>query len=392
MVDWVILLLCAILGLAVGALIVFWLERTKLTSLERRNALLESENNHLTAQVGSQQEQLEALQQRLTSEFENIANRVLKSRSEEFSQSNERQIGTLLKPLQTEIDNFKRQVSEAYGKEMREKIQLGEQLKHLLALNQQVSADAQNLARALKGESKTQGNWGEMVLERLLEMSGLQEGAHFSREQVLQSGEGRTLRPDVILQLPDNKHLVIDSKVSLTAYERYVAATEDDVRAVALKSHLDSINKHVSELSGKNYANLYGIDSPDFVLMFIPVEASFTLAMQADGSIFEKALQKNVVIVCPTTLLATLRTVASVWKHENQTRNAIEIAQKSGQLYDKLVGFVDDMDRIKASLNNAQKAYTDAYNKLSDGRGSALTTARKIKELGAKTTKSLPED
>ena len=392
MVDWVILLLCAILGLAVGALIVFWLERTKLTSLERRNALLESENNHLTAQVGSQQEQLEALQQRLTSEFENIANRVLKSRSEEFSQSNERQIGTLLKPLQTEIDNFKRQVSEAYGKEMREKIQLGEQLKHLLALNQQVSADAQNLARALKGESKTQGNWGEMVLERLLEMSGLQEGAHFSREQVLQSGEGRTLRPDVILQLPDNKHLVIDSKVSLTAYERYVAATEDDVRAVALKSHLDSINKHVSELSGKNYANLYGIDSPDFVLMFIPVEASFTLAMQADGSIFEKALQKNVVIVCPTTLLATLRTVASVWKHENQTRNAIEIAQKSGQLYDKLVGFVDDMDRIKASLNNAQKDYTDAYNKLSDGRGSALTTARKIKELGAKTTKSLPED
>ena len=379
-----------VLGLLAGAMAVLVLERRKLSESERRNARLETDNAHLSEQVTGQEQALRQLQEQLTSEFENISNRILKTRSQEFSDANGKQLGDVLMPLRKDIEDFKKQVSDSYDRELRDNASLRAELTELTKLNQKVSAEANNLARALKGESKTQGNWGEVVLERVLELSGLQEGREFRREAIRHTDEGQTFRPDVIVDLPDKKQLVIDSKVSLTAYERYISAEEDD-RQKALADHLASLKKHVRELAGKNYANLLGINSPDFVMMFVPIEASFSLALQADPDLFNYALRSNIVIVSPTTLLATLRTVASVWKQENQTRNALEIARKSGALYDKLVGFTEDFQKVKSSLDSAQRVYDTAYSKLYTGKGNVLTTAEKIKELGAKTSKSLPE-
>ncbi|MBP5319202.1 MAG: DNA recombination protein RmuC [Paludibacteraceae bacterium] len=379
-----------VLGLLAGAMAVLVLERRKLSESERRNARLETDNAHLSEQVTGQEQALRQLQEQLTSEFENISNRILKARSQEFSDANGKQLGDVLMPLRKDIEDFKKQVSDSYDRELRDNASLRAELTELTKLNQKVSAEANNLARALKGESKTQGNWGEVVLERVLELSGLQEGREFRREAIRHTDEGQTFRPDVIVDLPDKKQLVIDSKVSLTAYERYISAEEDD-RQKALADHLASLKKHVRELAGKNYANLLGINSPDFVMMFVPIEASFSLALQADPDLFNYALRSNIVIVSPTTLLATLRTVASVWKQENQTRNALEIARKSGALYDKLVGFTEDFQKVKSSLDSAQRVYDTAYSKLYTGKGNVLTTAEKIKELGAKTSKSLPE-
>lgn len=264
-------------------------------------------------------------------------------------------------------------------------------MRKLSLLNAQVSEEANNLTKALKGNVKKQGNWGEVVLERVLERSGLSKGQEYEREQVVEGGDHSVQRPDVIIRLPENKHIIIDSKVSLVAYERFMSADSEEMQIAHLKEHILSLRSHIKLLSDKNYQNAFNINTPDFVLMFLPIEASFSVAVQGDNDIFAYAWERNIVIVSPTTLLATLRTIASIWKQENQTKNAQEIARLSGTLYDKFIGFTEDMLKIKSNIDRAANSYDDAFKKMKEGNGNIIRTAEKIKELGAKTgNKSLP--
>lgn len=355
-------------------------------------ATVEANHAHLSEQLATQKTELVEQQKKLTTEFENIANKILKERAAELSATSEKNIGAILNPLGEKITDFKKQVEDAFNTEMRDKVSLKEQLKTLTEQNVRISDEANNLTKALKGEVKTQGNWGEMILERVLETSGLTKGLEYEREKVVEGAQGEIYRPDVILNLPDSKHIIIDSKVSLVAYERMSSAVTDEEYKQALKEHLSSLRKHVRELADKNYQHAIGINTPDFVLLFIPIEASFSVAVQADQALFAEAWDRKIVIVSPTTLLATLRTVASIWKQENQTKNALEIARLSGTLYDKLVGFVTDWNKVKENLDKAGKSCDDAMNKLKEGNGNVFRTADKIKQLGAKATKDLPID
>jgi len=366
--------------------------RAELSEKMTLLATVEANNLNIKEQLATQRTELLELQQKLTVEFENIANKILKERAAELSATSEKNIGAILNPLGDKIADFKKQVENAFNAEMRDKVSLKEQLKTLTEQNVRISDEANNLTKALKGESKTQGNWGEMILERILETSGLTKGIEYEREKVVEGAQGETYRPDVILNLPDSKHIIIDSKVSLVAYERMISAVTDEEYKQALKDHLISLKKHVRELADKSYQNSMGVNTPDFVLLFIPIEASFSVAVQADQTLFSDAWDRKIVIVSPTTLLATLRTVASIWKQENQTKNALEIARLSGTMYDKLVGFVADWDKVKENLDRAGKSCDDAMNKLKEGNGNVFRTADRIKQLGAKATKDLPID
>ena len=346
----------------------------------------------LKEQLAEQKQAMADLQKRLTTEFENMANRILKERAAELSETSKKDLGAILNPLKDNIAEFKQQVHEAYSLEMRDKAGLREQLKLLTEQNARISDEANNLTKALKGDVKQQGNWGEIVLERVLEMSGLHIGREFEREAVSKDDNDANKRPDVIVHLPDNKHVVIDSKVSLVAYDRLVNAPDNAAYETALKDQVSSLKKHVNELAAKNYPNLPGLNAPDFVLMFVPIEAMFSVAVDADKNLFAYAWEKKIVIVSPTTLLATLRTIASIWQQENQTKNAFEIARLGGVLYDKMVGFIDDFQKIKRSLEAADKAYNDALGKMSTGKGNMLNTATRIKELGAKAGKTIPQN
>ena len=346
----------------------------------------------LKEQLAEQKQAMADLQKRLTTEFENMANRILKERAAELSETSKKDLSAILNPLKDNIAEFKQQVREAYSLEMRDKAGLREQLKLLTEQNARISDEANNLTKALKGDVKQQGNWGEIVLERVLEMSGLHIGREFEREAVSKDDSDANKRPDVIVHLPDNKHVVIDSKVSLVAYDRLVNAPDNAAYETALKDQVSSLKKHVNELAAKNYPNLPGLNAPDFVLMFVPIEAMFSVAVDADKNLFAYAWEKKIVIVSPTTLLATLRTIASIWQQENQTKNAFEIARLGGVLYDKMVGFIDDFQKIKRSLDAADKAYNDALGKMSTGKGNMLNTATRIKELGAKAGKTIPQN
>ena len=346
----------------------------------------------LKEQLAEQKQAMADLQKRLTTEFENMANRILKERAAELSETSKKDLGAILNPLKDNIAEFKQQVHEAYSLEMRDKAGLREQLKLLTEQNARISDEANNLTKALKGDVKQQGNWGEIVLERVLEMSGLHIGREFEREAVSKDDNDANKRHDVIVHLPDNKHVVIDSKVSLVAYDRLVNAPDNAAYETALKEQVASLKKHVNELAAKNYPNLPGLNAPDFVLMFVPIEAMFSVAVDADKNLFAYAWEKKIVIVSPTTLLATLRTIASIWQQENQTKNAFEIARLGGVLYDKMVGFIDDFQKIKRSLDAADKAYNDALGKMSTGKGNMLNTATRIKELGAKAGKTIPQN
>lgn len=346
----------------------------------------------LKEQLAEQKQAMADLQKRLTTEFENMANRILKERAAELSETSKKDLSAILNPLKDNIAEFKQQVHEAYSLEMRDKAGLREQLKLLTEQNARISDEANNLTKALKGDVKQQGNWGEIVLERVLEMSGLHIGREFEREAVSKDDSDANKRPDVIVHLPDNKHVVIDSKVSLVAYDRLVNAPDNAAYETALKEQVASLKKHVNELAAKNYPNLPGLNAPDFVLMFVPIEAMFSVAVDADKNLFAYAWEKKIVIVSPTTLLATLRTIASIWQQENQTKNAFEIARLGGVLYDKMVGFIDDFQKIKRSLDAADKAYNDALGKMSTGKGNMLNTATRIKELGAKAGKTIPQN
>jgi len=354
-------------------------------------ATLNNININLVEKLDNQKNEIESLQKRLTTEFENIATRILKDRSDEFTVYNHKNLSEILNPLKERIQLFEKKVDETYDKELRDKISLREEVRKLTELNTRVSEEANNLTKALKGDVKKQGNWGEVILERVLERSGLTKGQEYEREVVVEGADHSVQRPDVIIHLPDNKHIVIDSKVSLVAYERLMSAETENQRISFLKDHIGSLRNHVKLLGEKNYQNAQNINTPDFVLMFLPIEASFSVAVQGDSEIFGYAWERKIVIVSPTTLLATLRTISSIWKQENQTKNAQEIARLSGALYDKFIGFAEDMARIKANIDRTSGAYDDAMKKMKDGSGNIIRTAEKIKELGAKTgNKSLP--
>lgn len=340
--------------------------------------------------VLQQKKETERMQQRLTAEFENIANRVLLQRQEDLSAQSRKQISDMLQPLNERIKDFREQVNQAFSQETREKASLQAELRQLIELNRTLSKDATDLTHALKGDVKKQGNWGEFILEKVLEASGLRKGIEYEREVVVHGVEGDTLRPDVILRMPDNKQIIIDSKVSLVAYEQLQHAEGEEQCKVLLKAHVDSLKQHVKELYDKQYQRATGLNTPDFVLMFVPIEASYSVAIQADSSLYDYALERKIVIVSPTTLLATLHTVSYVWKQENQSKNAQEIARLAGAMYDKLCGSLEDFQKVQKSLDAAQTACNETIKKLSEGNGNVLRTADRIRELGAKASKSLP--
>ena len=346
----------------------------------------------LNEKIEEAQENKEEIEKRLTKEFENLAHKILDLNSEKFKKQNKEQIDTLLNPLSEQIEKFKKKVEDTNEKGVERNAMLMQKIISLESLNNKLSQDALNLTNALKGDSKTQGDWGESRLELLLEKSGLTNGVHFSTQGGYKDVEGKLKKPDFIINLPDNKHLIIDSKVSLTAYVEYYNAEDELTEQQAIKRHLDSIKRHYVELSDKDYPNLYGINAPDHVLMFVPNEPALMLALNEDKNLYLNALEKNIVLVSASTLLATLSTVASIWKQEDQKRNALEIAKEGGLLYDKFEGFVQDLIKVGKSLKNSKDSYEDAMSKLTDGRGNIIKKIENLKDLGAKTKKSLPQN
>ncbi|MDA7557904.1 DNA recombination protein RmuC [Flavobacteriaceae bacterium] len=348
------------------------------------------EYNNLEKINLTREAELEKRQEQLRKDFEILATKILDEKSEKFTLQNKENIKQILNPLQDKIQLFEKKVEDTQIRSVKMHSALEEQLKGLKDLNQQMTKEATNLTKALKGDSKMQGNWGELVLERVLEKSGLEKDREYFVQQSFNLPDGTRVLPDVVLYLPDNKKMIIDSKVSLTDYERYVNA-EDHERPHFLKAHINSIRKHVDQLSEKKYEDLYDIESPDFVLLFVPIEPAFAIAINEDNSIYNKAFEKNIVIVTPATLLATLRTVDTMWNNEKQQRNAIEIARQAGALYDKFEGLVSDLMGVGKKIDAAKTDYSAAMNKLVEGRGNLITSVEKLKKLGAKAKKSLPE-
>jgi DNA recombination protein RmuC len=364
------------------------------TQLAQANQQLESVKSYYQSQQEKLQEQkveVEQIRTQFQREFENVAEKLLKEKSKEFIDVNRNNLDMILTPLKENLKAFEDKVEKVYNMEAAERNTLKGVITQLMDLNKQISDEAQNLTKALKGDNKKQGNWGEVILERVLERSGLVRDQEYRVQAAMQTTDGTRYQPDVIIDLPDDKHLVIDSKVSLIAYERLVNADTEEDRKLFAKAHIESIRNHIGGLSSKKYHDLYKINSPDFVLLFVPIESSFSIAVQLDGELFNYAWDKKVVIVSPSTLLATLRTIASMWKQERQNRNVLEIARLSGDMYDKFVGFLGDMDSIGRNINQTQSAYNTALNKLSEGRGNLTTTAEKIKKLGAKADKQIDQ-
>ena len=354
---------------------------SKNTLIDTLNSKLDEESKRLIEQ-----------QKQLQTQFENMANEIFEKKSEKFAEQNQKNIDLILKPLGEKIKSFEQSVEDKYVKDQKNKAGLSEQIKLLQETNQQISQDANNLAKALKGDSKVQGDWGELQLEVLLEKSGLYKGVHFRTQNSLKDEEGNDKRPDCIIDLPDEKNLIIDSKVSLSAYEQYVNSEDELKKQVLLKQHLESIKKHIKDLAGKDYPNLYSINTPDYVLMFVPIEPALTLALQEDGEIFNLALNKNIILVSTSTLMATMRTVSFIWQQENQKKNVLEIARQSGALYEKFIGFTNDLEGVGKAIENAHKKYEAAQSKLISGRGNLVNSVEKIKKLGAKTNKSISQD
>lgn len=356
---------------------------------EKQIVLLQSDYNHLQERLDNERKEVEKLQEKFKTEFQNMANAILKQNTREFNETSHKNMSELLNPLKEKISEFEKKVEETYQKGKIDQTVLKEELKRLQEMNARLGEEAGNLTKALKSDSKKQGNWGEVVLERILERSGLIKNEEYFLQYTAENEEGKTYRPDVVIKLPEEKHLIIDSKVSLTAFQQFIASEDEKQKEQFLKLHLASIRNHVKELSEKNYQNLKTLNSPDFVLMFMPVEPAFATAVQSDPELFNFAWEKRIVIVSPTTLLATLRTVASIWSHEKQTRNALEIAKQGGKLYDKFEGFLKDLEKIGENLNRAQASYTEAHKKLVSGRGNLLGQVEKLKTMGAKATKQL---
>lgn len=353
----------------------------------------ESDYSHLQEKLTTQQVETDKLQDKFTKEFENLANRILEEKTNKFTEQNKENLKQILTPLNEKIQSFEKKVETTHKESIDYHAALRQQILGLKDLNQQMSKETLNLTKALKGDSKTQGNWGELVLERVLEKSGLEKGREYEMEKSFSVNEGdrQRLRPDVIIHLPNGKKMIIDSKVSLTHYEQYVNAEDEDEKNLSLKQHIQSLNRHVEQLSAKKYEDLYGIESPDFVLLFVPIEPAFAVALNHDNQLYNKAFEKNIVIVTPTTLLATLRTIDSMWNNEKQQQNALEIAKQAGGLYDKFEGLVKDLMLVGKRMDDAKKEYGNAMNKLVDGKGNLITRVENLKIMGAKAKKALPE-
>lgn len=356
------------------------------TELSRRNTEYENLQQHNL----KRDEELAKQQEQLRKDFELMASKILDEKSEKFTLQNKENIKNILNPLEEKIKTFEKKVEDSQKESISMHSALKEQLLGLKDLNQQMALEATNLTKALKGDSKTQGNWGELVLERVLEKSGLEKDREYFVQQNFTRDDGSRVMPDVVLHLPDSKKMIIDSKVSLTAYEQLVNA-EDEERAMYLKAHVNSIKKHVDQLSAKNYQDLYDMESPDFVLMFIPIEPAFAVAINEDNTLYNKAFEQNIVIVTPSTLLATLRTIDTMWNNEKQQQNAIEIARQAGALYDKFEGLVTDLTGVGKKIDAAKNDYSSAMNKLVEGKGNLISRVEKIKKMGAKAKKALPE-
>ena len=339
-----------------------------------------------------QKEEVEKLQEKFTKEFENLANKILDEKSSKFTEQNKENMKNILSPLQDKIQLFEKKVEDTHKESIDYHAALRQQILGLSEMNAQMSKETLNLTKALKGDSKMQGNWGELVLERVLEKSGLEKDREYYVQQSHTNGEGNRVFPDVVINLPDGKKMIVDSKVSLTAYEKYINEEDDSLKNSFLKEHVNSIKRHVEQLGDKNYHDLYQIESPDFVLLFIPMEPAFALALNEDTTLYNKAFEKNIVIVTPSTLLATLRTIDSMWANQKQQENAFEIARQAGALYDKFEGFVADLIKVGKKIDESKVEYQGAMNKLVDGKGNLITSVEKLKKMGAKAKKALPEN
>lgn len=361
--------------------------------LELTSALATQEQmiDQLREQSKSQEESYKETQTQMHLQFENLANRLLDEKSKRFIDQNHQQLNNLLDPLQLKIKEFQQKVEHFYHDENKARAALGQQIKQLFDLNQLMSEEARNLTQALKGESKVQGNWGEMILERILEHSGLMKGREYQVQKAYRNEEGKRLYPDLIIFLPQERQLVIDSKVSLTDYERYCSAETEQERQQHLKAHMQSIKRHIDGLSIKRYQQLYDLNSLDYVLMFIPIEPAFSLMMQEDHRFFYEALERNVLPVSPSTLLASLRTVSNLWRQEQQNRNALEIARQGGALHDKLVSWVEELEQLGQRMTTAQKSYDQVMHRLTTSRGNLIERSERLRELGAKVSKTMPE-
>ena len=348
-----------------------------------------SDLNHLNQKLKEQKEDIQKLQDQFRLEFKNLANDILENNSKKFTEDNRSKLNDILKPLGEKIKDFEKKVEETYDKESKLRFSLKEEIKRLEELNQQVSKDTVNLTRALKGDSKAQGNWGEVVLENILEKSGLSKDHEYFVQASYTDDEGKRLQPDVIVTYPGKRNVVIDSKVSLTAYDRFVSATNEEEQEAAYKAHIISIKNHINELSDKSYQDVYQLNSLDFVMMFLPVEPAYMLAIQKDPELWHYAYNKRILIISPTNLIAALKMIESLWRQEYQTKNVQEIARQSGDLYDKFVGFVDDLIDIGKKIQDTQKIYEASMNKLSSGKGNLVKRVENIKKLGVKTTKEL---
>lgn len=372
-------------------------------SLQEKLDSSEYEQKELLKALASQEQMIDSLREQnikqqndysfmhelLKKEFENLSGRLLDEKGQKIIKQNQDLLSHLLNPLKDRISDFEKKVENYYNDENRQKAALYEQVRALTELNRVVTTETKNLTKALKGESKLQGNWGEMILERILEFSGLKRDREYFTQHSLEGDEGKRMQPDIVIQLPENRHLIIDSKVSLSAYERYISEQDESIRQSYLKEHIISIKKHADELSFKNYHSLNGINSPDYVFMFVPIESALSLAVQNKEEIIYDMMKKHVIPVGPSTLLATLKTVYSLWRLALQDRNAKEIAAQAGLLYDKFVSWLTEMELIGQKLQSAQNSYQSAMNRLKNGQGNLIQRTQRLKELGAKTSKNI---
>ncbi|MHA3786748.1 DNA recombination protein RmuC [Flavobacterium hauense] len=352
----------------------------------------ETDFDNLLERMREQRQETDELREKFTKEFENLANKILEEKSVKFTEQNKENLKNILSPLQEKIHLFEKKVEDTHKESIDYHAALRQQIVGLRDMNEQMSKETLNLTRALKGDTKMQGNWGELILERVLQKSGLEKDREYYVQQSHVNDEGSRIQPDVVINLPDGKKMIVDSKVSLVAYERFINEEDEVLKTVHLKEHINSIKRHVDQLSDKNYHDLYKIESPDFVLLFIPMEPAFAIALNDDTTLYSKAFERNIVIVTPTTLLATLRTIDSMWTNQKQQENAYEIARQAGALYDKFEGFVGDLTKVGNKMKDAQSEYQNAMGKLVDGRGNIITSIEKLKKMGAKAKKTLPEN
>lgn len=364
-------------------------ERARSNEIAASMAATEATSTHLRQKLEEESKRIAEMQAQARTEFENLANRILEEKSAKFLSQNQEHLGALLDPLRTRIGEFKERIELIHTEETKTSAALREQLTNLKELNQQITQEAGALTRALKGESKTQGSWGELILERILEKSGLQKGSEYETQTNFRNAEGGRYLPDVVIHLPEGKHLIIDAKVSLTAYERFVNAPTDILQAATLKEHTLSVRRHVEELSRKDYPGLPDLQSPDFVLMFVPVEPALQLALQSDPDLYASAFDRNVVLVSSSTLLITLRAIENVWRRHKQTLNALEIANKAGALHDQFVLFTESLHEIGQRLDQARGSYDQALSRLSTGRGNLVRRVTELQKLGARADKQI---